>query len=672
MREHEVPTHVQAEDRVLLWLTFPQIVAVTAVCALSYGAYTYAPVGYMGARIGLAAVLCVVGIAMIVGKIGGRSLPLVAADLLRYRLGARRYAGPVSGLTRSDPPSVPESAPNPLAMLGRRAGRGSRRMRVMARRGLARMRRNRGRRPFRPHARFGKIKRPVPAEGGLGARLEDGAKVLQARWGKTPGRVFRGTRSGVKAMVGSLSTPVFRRTQNIPEAQMKTEGEPNEGVKTPSLRVETREASGTAPTTPNKRSGRRRRRRKSRRSGAQRSGQKTLPVILVIAALAAAILATPQEAQADGHWLDDVDYEPAEPVPGRRLYFEGLRVSDDRAEVSLRAATGLKLRVRAYGGPSGNELRFFGIANVEEGENISYSLPLSGDSPSFTFSWEDGIGQAGAFAIEEAMLPFPLPEIEGDICDLRFTSLGWTFGAIEGAVESECAVVVEEAVELQTVAGRAEVTETAVMEAEVMNVAGTVTVTSGASRASVPFMPDGETLFSLLVAAGEAIHSVTIGIDLEAALSVPIPPLVTLTHSPQRTEYRTETVSLLRPGTSETVSETVTVTHDDGTRTQHVVSATLSIPSETVSRDVTMTVVHPERVEAEVVEREPLTPVRRERLSLHASVGSDDPYAVFTPPEPEPEPERAEQRPLTDEEANILFDLWGWEWPPSQAEGRLW
>ena len=45
MREHEVPTHVQAEDRVLLWFTFPQIVAMTAVCALSYGAYRYAPVG---------------------------------------------------------------------------------------------------------------------------------------------------------------------------------------------------------------------------------------------------------------------------------------------------------------------------------------------------------------------------------------------------------------------------------------------------------------------------------------------------------------------------------------------------------------------------------------------------------------------------------------------------
>ena len=42
MREHEVPTHVQAEDRVLLGFTFPQVVAVMAVCAISYGAYRYA------------------------------------------------------------------------------------------------------------------------------------------------------------------------------------------------------------------------------------------------------------------------------------------------------------------------------------------------------------------------------------------------------------------------------------------------------------------------------------------------------------------------------------------------------------------------------------------------------------------------------------------------------
>ena len=56
MREHEVPTHVQAEDRVLLGFTFPQIVAVTAVCAISYGAYRYAPVGPSEVRMALAVV----------------------------------------------------------------------------------------------------------------------------------------------------------------------------------------------------------------------------------------------------------------------------------------------------------------------------------------------------------------------------------------------------------------------------------------------------------------------------------------------------------------------------------------------------------------------------------------------------------------------------------------
>ena len=87
MREHEVPTHVQAEDRVLLWFTFPQIVALIVVCALSYGAYHYAP-GPSEGRMALAVLLGLFGIAMVAGKIGGRRLPLVAADLLKYRLGA--------------------------------------------------------------------------------------------------------------------------------------------------------------------------------------------------------------------------------------------------------------------------------------------------------------------------------------------------------------------------------------------------------------------------------------------------------------------------------------------------------------------------------------------------------------------------------------------------------
>ncbi len=95
MREHEVPTHLQAEDRVLLWFTFQQLVAITAVAALSYGAYRYAPVGPSEVRIVLAVLLGLAGMTMIVGKVGGRRLPLVAADLLRFRLGPRRYAGPL-------------------------------------------------------------------------------------------------------------------------------------------------------------------------------------------------------------------------------------------------------------------------------------------------------------------------------------------------------------------------------------------------------------------------------------------------------------------------------------------------------------------------------------------------------------------------------------------------
>lgn len=39
MHEHEVPTHVQAEDRVLLWFTFPQLIALAVVAALGYGVY---------------------------------------------------------------------------------------------------------------------------------------------------------------------------------------------------------------------------------------------------------------------------------------------------------------------------------------------------------------------------------------------------------------------------------------------------------------------------------------------------------------------------------------------------------------------------------------------------------------------------------------------------------
>ncbi len=581
MREHEVPTHVQAEDRVLLWFTFPQVVALIAVSALSYGAYHYVP-GPSETRIALAVLLGLFGIAMVVGKIGGRRLPMVAADLLKYRLGARLYAGSPAQLVRSEPPAPVERGPGPLSLMAKRGGHAARRMRVMARRGLRKMRKNRkrrnGRMPFRPHGWFGK-----------------------------------------------------RRSRNEKRVH---------------------DASG--------------------RSAASREGNekpsRNWHSLMAVAALAVLVAAVPQVAVADGdepgevEIFPEIEFEIPETVPGRRIFVRGLRVSGGRVAVTLRAATGLDLRVRAFGGPEGRALRFWGSARLSEGEQIRYSLPLNGPLPSFTLSWEDELGEAGAVTVKEGQIPYPLPSTEGELCDLRVTSLGWAQGTVIGVVESECVTEVEEPVELQTVAGHADTTETTVMTAGVTAITGTVTVGNGASETSVPFVPGGETSFSLPVAQAEAVHTLAIKADLEAALSIPVPPLTQLTHHPERTERRTTTVSLYRPGASETVSEMVTVTHDDGTTTQHVVTATVSIPGATVSRGVTLTIVHPEHVRAEVVDRGPLSRTREESLEMTSSIGSDAPFELFVKPEPKPVEPPAEHS-SGGGDLRSWFERLGWKWP---------
>ena len=494
MREHEVPTHVQAEDKVLLGFTFPQVVAVMAVFALSYGAYRYAPVGPSEVRMALAVLFGLVGVAMIVGKIGGRRLPLVAADLLKYRLGARRYAGQIAQLVRSEPPAPAQpvrSGPGPLSLMAKRVGCG-----------LGRLRKNRKRRK--------------------GKERRNG----RMRWfGK-------------------------RRGKNGGNQQSRDH------------RAETLET----------------RRRKPRMGW--------LPVV-ALTVLMAAVVAVPQSALADGHedggWSsDEIEFQPPEPVPGRRIFVEGLTVSGDRAAVTLRAATALDIRVRAYGGPEGSWLRFWGSASLDEGERINYSLPLNGPKPSFTVSWEDTLGQAGALTVKHEQIPYPLPVVEGELCDLCMTSLGWTPREVSGVITSECAVVVEERVELQMVAGHASVTETSLMDAQVTAVTGTVAAATGASHTSVAFVPNGETRFQLGVPVGAAIHAVSVDVSLEASLRIPIPPLTQLTHHPERVEQVTKTVYLHRPGDSDSDSETAMVTCEDGATASATATASAYVPSATM------------------------------------------------------------------------------------------
>ncbi len=577
MREHEVPTHVEAEDRVLLWFTFPQIVAMVAVCALAYGVYAYAPVGPSKLRIALAVLVGLFGIVMVVGRVGGRRLPQVVADLLQYGLGARIYSGTAAQLTRPEPPPSPEKAAGPPVLLARRLRRTFNRLRR-----IRRERRN-GRRPLRPRRWLDRIRRKI--------------------------------------------------------------------------RLSWKENANAGPQG-----------RDGKRRGFLRS---LLPVLFGLTLIATSAASMSTAAEADGHetdgddWLvEELGYLPPAPVPGRRLFVQGLRVTGDTATVTLRAATDLRMSVRAYGGPSGLASIFEASANLRQREVIAYDISLTGKFPTITLAWEDSLGQGGAFLLEGDRIPYPLPSIRGEICDLEVTSLGWTPGAIEGTVESQCENRIRKLVSLTTVTGHRQVAEMSLMDADITAISGTVSAVTTGSRTAVPLVADGETTFTLEAGLGKAVLPVAIVAETEAALSIPLPPLTHLTHHPERTEDRTTTVTLTRPGVTRTVSEQVTVEHDDGTTTEHTITATLSVPSRKVRKNVTLSIVHPERVDARMEEREPAIRSSTETLTLLSSLGSDEAYEAMDLPSVE-EPSRfGTQVPISDSEKERLREQLNGEYVP--------
>ncbi|MCY3505365.1 MAG: hypothetical protein OXH41_04300 [Chloroflexi bacterium] len=538
MHEHEVPTHVQAEDRVLLWFTFPQIVALTAVAAVAYGLYSFAP-GPFGVRLALAMLLALAGAAAVVGRIGGRKLPLVAADLLRFWLGPRRYAGAPAELARSEPPPAPPPAPNPVQLLVKRTRRGLRKLRKKRRRGE--------RKSFRAHCRFGKPRFRRQCEGGKGSRFDI-------------------------------------------------------------------------------------------RPLAQRAGYALLAASIGVTTACGVMALASQPASADGHdqWFEEEVLTP-ESVPGQRLFVERLTVYGERAGFALRAATDLDVQVRAYGGDDGQTLVYQAKESLVTGERRGWDVPLDGDFPSVTVSWQDGFGEAGAFSLEGAQLPYPLPTVEGELCSLSVTSLSWSRGRIEGGIASTCVTEVEERFDLPVVSGHHTESVTALIEAAVSGLSGTVTVTSGAYSTSVALVPDGNTAFRLSIGSGAGIQRVSIEAAIEATTTSQLPALVELTHHPERTERLTETASVTIPAFGDSVTESITVTGEDGVPVVHSVTASCYAPQSTVRQDVVFTVVHEEHVRAEVVTRAPLVRARSESLALGQSVASDDPYAALGSQAPEEE-----------------------------------
>ena len=85
------------------------------------------------------------------------------------------------------------------------------------------------------------------------------------------------------------------------------------------------------------------------------------------------------------------------------------------------------------------------------------------------------------------------------------------------------------------------------------------------------------------------------------------------------------------------------------------------VPGRTIHKDVAITIVHPEHVKAEVVERSPISRGRSESLPLSSSVGADDLFVVLTLPEPDPVDPPAEQTPAGG--LREWFERLGWEWP---------
>lgn len=562
MRDHEVPTHVGAEDKALLFLTFPQVAAMLAVFGMGYGVWRFTPFGPSELRLGLAAVVALIGVAATIGQIGGRRLPLVAADLLKYRLTPRRYEGAVLELVRAEPPAPVERPQSRLALLAsaakRRAAR-RKRSNNNSKENKEKRKMKSERRAFRPHMWFGKRRRHA---------------------------------------------------------------------------VEGRKAG---------------------------KGRHAILGIALLAVLAAGLVFA-QSTSADGpdeeeewHWLSEVEFRPPEPVLGRRLFVEELTVRSDRAYVTLRAATDLQLRVRAYGGPGGRSYLFFGVASLDEGESIDYSLPLNGEAPSLVFSWIDSLDQAGTVTFKGEQLPHPLPSADGRLCTLTVDSITWTPGEMSGVVGSSCVASVEEPFDIETSSGHHGQTVKALLDAELTDITGTVSVTVGDAHTSAALIPNGDTPFSVDITDEQTIRHVGFGAMLTATVEAETPPVVELTHH----EEWVEEVSVLRPGTGEWVSKTVTHDHGTATSTTHTISAYLSIPSETISLDVTVEVVHEEHVTAEVGESGTATATLSEEYELALTIGSDAPYEALVLPEKE-EPDKAEQRPLTPDEFD---DLFGWEYP---------
>ena len=166
-------------------------------------------------------------------------------------------------------------------------------------------------------------------------------------------------------------------------------------------------------------------------------------------------------------------------------------------------------------------------------------------------------------------------------------------------------------------------------------IAGTVNIEAGAHRTSAGFVPSGQTRFRLPVADKKAVHDLDITAELTATLNVPLPPMLTTTHHPARTDVYTRRVSC-------------------------------SCGESSTTKTVRVYVYHPEHVRAVEVQRAPVTRTRPETLTLAPAsntgqvsplgMGADNPFQYLYVPPPTPPQPSAKQT----EEGDSSW--WNWPW----------
>ena len=243
------------------------------------------------------------------------------------------------------------------------------------------------------------------------------------------------------------------------------------------------------------------------------------------------------------------------------------------------------------------------------------------------------MGRSGAASVKSHQIPHPLPQADGELCDLEVTSLEWTPGRIRGVIVSECIAETRHEEDLPVYGGHFSQSVPALLDATVTAITGTVSLRWGNHSASAAFVADGETAFSLPVANSRATNDLEITADLTATLNVPRPPMLHTVHHPARTDVHTRRV-------------------------------TCSCGESSYTKTVRVYVHHPEHVRAVENQRGPVSRTRNESIPLvsvsetaqAAGVGADAPYQALYVPPPKPPPPKAEQTPVGGS------SWWSWLW----------